>query len=127
MELNHVRALARGRQGYSSVQYADAAVALLSAKHHAVPTTDMRVLLGRHVVRAAASASDAEAGQPALQRLVELHALSVRPYSSWAKDLPAEAFGPHMEAVVTAPSALNLSCMRFLEPDLRKKLPPRTQ
>ena len=129
MELDRVDALARGRQGYSWVQYADAAVALLSAKHHAVPLTDMLVLLGRHVVGAAASASDevAAAGKPALQRLVEVIALSVRPYSSWAKDLPAEAFGPDMEDVVTAPSAMNLSCMRFMEPDLRKNLLSWTQ
>ena len=127
--LSSIRTLAVECQGYSAVQYADAAFALLDAKHHAVPLADMCVLLGRHAVDPAVSSlvEVEAAGKRALQRLVEVNALSVRPFSEWAKDIPAEAFGPGKMAVVTAPSAMDLSCIRFLEPDLRKKLLPLTQ
>ena len=37
--------------------------------------------------------------------------------AEWAQDIPLEAFGPRQEAVLTAPSATHLYCMRLLQSD----------
>ena len=41
VEAERIRALTLGREGYTAAQYADAAIQLLDAKHHAVPEQDM--------------------------------------------------------------------------------------
>jgi hypothetical protein len=99
--------------------YADAAVQLLDSRHHAVTMRGMAAVLGRHVLGDATddTLAEAAAGKIVLQRLVEVNALSVRPYSKWAQDIPAEAFGDDV-AVVTAPSTTALFCMRRMRPQL---------
>ena len=49
------------------------------------------------------------------------NALSVRPKSAWATDIPDEAFAV-AKAVVTAPSSLELYCMGQLRGQLEQTL-----
>jgi hypothetical protein len=72
--------------------YADAAVQLLDATHHAVDVWDMAAQLGRHVVGPSARPGDAAAaGIPVVvRRLVEASALSWRNLSDWAQDIGCE-------------------------------------
>ena len=122
VEAERIDSVALGREGYTAAQYADAAVKLLDAKHHAVTKWDMMAQLGRHVVGAAASNVEAvKAGNPVFQRMVEVNALSLRPKSVWALDIPDEAFEGE-RAVVTAPSAMDLYCMGRMRPKLDKTL-----
>lgn len=82
VEVTRIGKLALGREGYTAAQYADAAVMLLDAKHHAVPERVMQARLGRHEVGAAASEGEAvAAGERVFLRLVEVNALSMRPKS----------------------------------------------
>lgn len=121
-EEGRIAALALGREGYTAAQYAAAAVQLLDAKHHAVAREDMQLLLGRLVVGAADDEDETKAaGDRVLQRLVEVNALSTRPKSFWAQDIPAEAF-EREKTVVTAPSAMDLFCIGRLRPRLDKTL-----
>jgi hypothetical protein len=56
-------------------------------------------------------------GGTALAALVDAGVVSVRPYSTWAQDVPLEAYGPlsfEPAYVVTAASPLHLHCMRLL-------------
>ena len=122
VEAERIEALALGSEGYTAAQYADAAVKLLDAKHHAVTKQDMLAQLGRHVVGAAANEDEAvAAGKPVFQRMVEVNALSMRPKSAWAQDIPDEAF-ERGKTVVTAPSAMDLYCMGRMRPELDETL-----
>ncbi|BDA49413.1 hypothetical protein COCOBI_14-0300 [Coccomyxa sp. Obi] len=51
----------------------------------------------------------------ALDGMVQANLLAYRPYSLWARDLPAEAHGPYLKTVVTAPTPGHLYSMRQLE------------
>eukprot|EP00877_Chromochloris_zofingiensis_P014265 jgi/Chrzof1/9092/Cz03g35230.t1 len=99
-----------GSGGWTAAQYADAALMLLARKHHAVPMKQMQAQLGRH------SSGNAEqqlaAGKEALAALVRANALSLRPFSHWAQDIPTDAFGMTWSTLVTAPSQVHLHCMR---------------
>jgi hypothetical protein len=118
LEYIRVRDLSCGGQGFTAAMYADAATQLLDSKHHAVTMFAMTAVLGRHVVGDAANDTSAEAaGSAVLYHLVEANALSVRPYSKWAHDIPAEAFEDDV-VVVTAPSTTALYCMRRMRPRL---------
>ena len=119
VEAERIKALAIGSEGYTAVQYADAAVRLLDSKHHAVTNYDMLELLGRREVGAAASRAEAmAAGKPVFQCMVEVNALSLRTKSAWARDISAEAFERCGKTVVTAPSVMALYCMKLLRPML---------
>ena len=52
---------------------------------------------------------------------MEVNALSMRPISGWARDIPVEAF-ERGKIVVTAPSAMDLYCMGRMRPQLDKRL-----
>lgn len=122
-ELNRISSLADGGEGWTDAQYADAALQLLRSEHHAVNKAAIKAVLGRHIVGSAAKIGAARlAGAPVLDRLVEANALSVRPFSLWANDIPLAAFGPNCEDVVTAPSTLSLWCMGRLEAELTECL-----
>eukprot|EP00891_Asterochloris_glomerata_P006778 jgi/Astpho2/6778/Aster-07223 len=54
-------------------------------------------------------------GEQAVQAMVKADLLAYRPASAWARDIPLEAFGPEQEAVLTAPTATHLYCMRRLQ------------
>eukprot|EP00877_Chromochloris_zofingiensis_P005862 jgi/Chrzof1/1529/Cz10g11090.t1 len=102
-----------GSSDWTAAQYADAALMLLARKHHAVPVKQMQAQLGRH------SSSNAEqqlaAGKEALAALVRANALSLRPFSHWAEDIPEDAFGMPTSTLVTAPSQVQLHCMRNIK------------
>jgi hypothetical protein len=119
LEYDRVEDVASGGDGFTAAMYADAAVQLLDSKHHVVPKRAMAAVLGRHVLGDATDDTIAvvAAGKIALQRLVEANALSVRLYSQWAQDVPAEAF-VNSSDVVTAPSTTALYCMRRMRPEL---------
>ena len=122
LEAERIEALALGGEGYTAEQYAAAAVKLLDSKHHAVAKNDMMELLGRHEVGdKTSSAMAVAAGKLVFQRLVEVHALSMRPKSAWAQDISPEAFVCG-NTVVTAPSAMDLFCIKRLRPMLNKTL-----
>ena len=114
--------MANGRDGYTATQYAEVAVKLLEAKHHVVAKQNMVALLGLHVVGSETSKAEAlEAGERAFQRMLEFNALSSRPISDWAQDIPYEAFVDG-DVVVTAPSAMDLFCMGRIKPQLEETL-----
>ena len=118
VEANRIATLMLGKMGYTAAPYACAAVQLMNAKHHAVPKREMREQLGRQVVGPAASEVEAEAaGETVLQHMVAANALSVRPWSTWARDIPIAAFKSEV-MVVTAPSAMDLYCINRLRPRL---------
>lgn len=121
-EEERIELLALGGPGWTGSQFAAAALLLLTAPHHACPLRDMEVLLGRQVVGAGASVDDQrKAGQQVLLRLVEANALSVRPISNWAGDIPPTAFrGVH--TVVTATATMDLYCMRRMKQKLQQRL-----
>lgn len=145
------------REGFSAVQFVSAAIHLLEAKHNAVSISDMQLLLGRLSLRRSISGGSEDdamvAGKIVLQSMVLANALSLRPYSDWAQDIPLETYqGDHSAGVapqatvsqssslatvqtvsqppdyywnsviVTAPSALDLHCMRQLRQKLDKIL-----
>jgi hypothetical protein len=120
-ELARTENLASGGEGWSSAQYAGIALQLLDAKYHVVPAKDALVLLGQQVVGKEGNTDESQkaAGRAVLQRLVQANALSVRPVSKWARDIPAEAFAGAVQ-VVTAPSSVNLYCMGQLRGELEK-------
>ena len=62
---------------------------------------------------------ETEIGSDEMSALVASNLLAVRPPSDWARDLPLEAYGPHMKAVATAASATALFCMRMLQEEGR--------
>ena len=93
---------------------------LLNGKHNAVPLQDVKMQLGRHNSTAVGIGLKAQvaAGGQAVQALVRANQLSLRPYSPWASDIPREAYGPDSSDIITAASAVHLSCLR----DMRSKL-----
>ena len=141
--------MARGGKGYSAVQFACAALHLLDSKHHAVSLCDMELLLGRFSAGGSTCSEESakEAGNIALESIVRVNALSMRPHSDWALDIPLEAYlsddprpevapgasalsklpvrnidAPNIDTIITAPSASALHCMGRLRPQLEKKL-----
>ncbi|KAG5175879.1 hypothetical protein JKP88DRAFT_351318 [Tribonema minus] len=63
------------------------------------------------------------AGKPALAALVKAYMLSLRPYSTWARDVDKRAWGASDDTrVVTAPSPIDLHWMRVIRPQLELKL-----
>ena len=119
-ELVRIESLALGRDGWTAAQYADIMLQLLGAKYHAMPVEQARMLLGVQMA-ATTPASQEEAGQTVLQCLAKANALSVRPQSAWATDIPDEAFATDMP-VVTAPSTLELYCVGRLRGKLEQTL-----
>ena len=123
VELGRVRKLSRGGKGFTAVHYAAAALQLLDSQQDckAVGLQDMEELLGRYVEGAANEEDASAAGAAVLERMVQANALSVRPRSAWARDVPVEAFGDG-ESLVTAPSTMDLYCMRRIRSRLEKVL-----
>lgn len=119
-ELTRVEDLALGGDGWTAAQYADIMLKLLDTKHHAAPLREARLLLGQHS-RASTPDSQQQAGTAVLQRLVAANALSVRPKSAWASDIPSQAFAADT-AVVTAPSSLDLYCVSQLRGRLEQTM-----
>ena len=147
VSLDRVRGwLTYGGMDFSAVHFSCAAVALLDAKHHTVISGDLTLLLGHLSVRGInCTEDDAELlGLAVLQSMVEANALSIRPYSDWALDIPHEAFQPDQNtpkafqsdvqqaipppssekpsSIVTASSALEFYCMGLLRQELDKRL-----
>jgi hypothetical protein len=110
----------KGGDGWTAAQFAHAALLLLDSEHNAVTLGDMEMQLGRHNSTALGINPDAQAaaGGQAVAALVRANQLSLRPYSDWARDVPEEAYGSLSSTIVTAASAVHLSCMR----DMRGKL-----
>ena len=143
-QLDHVEDLSGGGQGYSAVHFACAAVHLLDSKHHVVRLREMQLLLGRLSARGSTCGEESakEAGKTVLQSMVRANALSIRPYSNWALDIPLAAYLsddqspvvapgataqaqqpiPNIHTIVTAPSASDLYCMGRLRSQLEMTL-----
>jgi len=70
--------------------------AILKSPYKAVDEQDLTAVLGK---------------QP-LEAMVQANLLALRPYSFWAEDIDAAAFGVNLDAtVVTAPTPLHLHLM----------------
>ena len=123
VELGTVRRLSRGGAGFTAVHYAAAALKLLDSQQarNTVGLQDMEELLGRYVEGATSEEDASAAGAAVLERMVQAKALSVRPPSSWARDIPVQAFGDS-ESLVTAFSTMDLYCMRRIRPQLERVL-----
>jgi hypothetical protein len=60
--------------------------------------------------------------------MVQANLLALRPYSHWAADIDAAAFGPRQRStVVTAPTPLHLYLMEDERSTLLAPLDPETQ
>lgn len=82
---------------YTSADYAMAVDAILKSPYKAVDEEDLTAVLGK---------------QP-LEAMVQANLLALRPYSFWAEDIDAAAFGVDLDAtVVTAPTPLHLHLMQ---------------
>jgi hypothetical protein len=116
-----------GGDGWTAAQFAHAALLLLNGTHNAVPLQDMKMQLGRHNSTAVGFGAQAQAaaGGQAVEALVRANQLSLRPYSVWASDIAREAYGPltsKPRPVITAASAVHLSCMRDMREDVEGTL-----
>ena len=80
--------LTNGGMGFSASQFACAAVTLLDAKHHTIIYKDLMLLITARGI----NGTEDDAELPALESMVKANALSIRPYSDWALDIPLEAF-----------------------------------
>ena len=67
---------------------------------------------------------EAEIGLKDMAALIKYDFVAIRPYSQWARDLPAEAFpsGSHYLPLATASSSIDLYCMRMLAREGELKL-----
>jgi hypothetical protein len=82
--------------GYTASDYATAVNAILQSPYKAVADHELYAVLGK---------------QP-LEAMVQAKLLALRPYSHWAADIDAAAFGPAQRfTVVTAYSPLHLYLM----------------
>jgi hypothetical protein len=82
--------------GYTAADYATAVDAILQSPFKAVNDEHLEAVLGE---------------QP-LEAMVQANLLALRPYSHWAADIDAAAFGVDLDAtVVTAPTPLHLYLM----------------
>ena len=78
---------------------------IVSAKHHAVTVRELQRTLNKY----------GEDGKAAVQALIRANVLGYRPYSPWATDVPREAYGKTKRAIITAPTAVHLYCMKILK------------
>jgi len=117
-----VRDAAGGGNGYSSVQYAAAALQLLGSPHKSVIQSDMEKLLAAYAEPVAAPETEQQVGFNVLLNLVRANALALRPFSRFAGDtLPMESTDKVPE-LVTAPTAMHLYCMQQLKEQLQERL-----
>ena len=121
---NRLSMLLLGRKGFEPVHYAAAALKLLDSQQtwNTVRVQDMQELLGRYVEGAASEEDARAAGAAVLESLVQATALSVRPPSDWARDIPVQAFGDDGGSIVTAHSTMDLYCWRRMRPELEEVL-----
>jgi hypothetical protein len=78
---------------YTAADYAIAVDAILKSPYKAVDEEQLEAVIG----------------QRSLQAMVRMKQLALRPYSHWAADINAAAFGAQLRAtVVTAPTPLHL-------------------
>jgi hypothetical protein len=117
-----VRAAASGGNGWSDKQYADAALLILNSPHHAVTKASMEMQLGRHSAAAITPNQQLHSGAPVLEALVKAGALSLRPSSDWAVDIPSKAGFTAADIIVTARSPAALHCMKKIRPQLELSL-----
>eukprot|EP00891_Asterochloris_glomerata_P004997 jgi/Astpho2/4997/Aster-05935 len=103
--MEDVKAGLRGRPGWSAAQYTTVLQRLVQTPYGAIDADTLFTQLP----------PDKRAAEMAVQAMVQANLLSYRPPSGWAQDIPKEAFGPDRVAVVTAPSAAYLYCMRRLQ------------
>jgi hypothetical protein len=102
-----------------AAEYAVAVNAILSSPYKAVALDSLIALMGSQQPRVAVEA------------MVKANLLALRPYSEWAKDVDAAAFGPLQKStvvtapstVVTAPSAVELYLMEVYKAKLLVALP----
>jgi hypothetical protein len=113
-----VRAAASGCNDWSDAQYADAALLILNSPHSAVTKEVMEMQLGRHSAAAASANQQLRSGAAVLEALVRADALSLRPNSDWAVDIPIEAGFVAADIIVTARSPVALHCMKKMRPQL---------
>ena len=123
-QLGSLRRLLLGRKGFEPVHYAAAALKLLDSQQtwNTIRVQDMQELLGRYVEGAASEEDARAAGAAVLESLVQATALSVRPPSDWARDIPVQAFGDDGGSIVTAPNTMDLYCWRRMRPELEEVL-----
>jgi len=82
---------------YTVADYATAVDAILQSLYKAVDDVDLIAVLGQQL----------------LEAMVRANLLAFRPYSHWAADIDAAAFGADLDAtVVTAPTPLHLFLMQ---------------
>jgi hypothetical protein len=103
-----VRDAATGGAGWTSVQYAAAALHLLNADNNAVPKYKMQEL----------SSYSSSSGVAVLDALVAANALCVRTHSVFASDIPVQAFAD--DDVVTAALPADLHVMSLLRAEFQQ-------
>jgi len=122
LRLEGVKRVARGGDGYSAVQYAAAALRLLTSPCGGVVSEDMCQLLAEYAYSPVVEPQEQyRLSAEVLLRLVQANALALRPFSPFARDIPPDAFGKGT-SMVTAPSAMHLYCMGLLRPELQSQL-----
>ena len=95
--------------GWTAEQYGAAVRAITAGAPYAVLAKELQAQLGKRYK-----------GRQVLQAMVRANLVAYRPYSCWARDLPAGVFsasdslGTEPGVVVTAPTPAHLHCMRKL-------------
>jgi hypothetical protein len=104
--LSKVKEAAKGSDGWTVKEFADAALLLLKAKQGAVLLADMEACIS----------------PSALQALIQANRFSLRPYSDWACDITADAFeGPGgLDKVITVASAVERYCLGTMRAQLEQ-------
>lgn len=99
--------------GYTASDYATAVKAILESPYSAVDSNLLQVALG---------------GAQPLEAMVAAGQLAMRPFSPWAHDIDAAAFGERgLAVVVTAPSSMHLHLMTLHRDELLAPLLQKQQ
>ncbi len=90
---------------------------IVTAPHHAVLRDDLSRDLGK---------VDDDIGDEIILSLVKYNLLTLRPYSTLARDLPREVYGGHKKEVVTLPSPGHVWAAKQLPLESKSDRKPRT-
>ena len=118
-----VAAAAHDSANWTGAQYANAVLLLLNSPHSAVSKQKLEIQLGRHVTNDVSKQQ--LQGEAVLAALVKAQRLVLRRYSGWALDIPHDAYqfdNDKLDDIVTAPSPVELYCVKCIRPQLERTL-----
>jgi hypothetical protein len=114
-----IKAATLDRTHWTGAQFAHAVLLLLNSKHNAFSKRHMEVQLGRHVAHDVSKQQ--LRGQAVVAALVKAERLALRRYSDWSVVIPHTTYvidDITSYDIATAPSPVELLCMKSIQPQL---------